>query len=53
MTNDIIIEVRLSRALAVEFKSLMDNGFEFPESVLEAYKKLQQHYEYCINKELS
>ena len=52
--NDIFIEVRLSREFANEFEKFWkENPEKVTPELLKTYMLLKQHYEYCINKELS
>lgn len=52
--DDIIIEIRLSRAFACEFQKFWQENPDLVSKELVAeYLKLKQHYDYCINKELS
>lgn len=52
--QEILIEIRLSRAFAVEFEKFwQENPEKVPPELLKTYMLLKQHYEYCINKELS
>ena len=52
--SEILIEVRLSRAFAVEFdKFWKEHPEQIPPELMKAYMLLKQHYDYCMNKELS
>ena len=52
--NEVILEMRLSRAFAVEFdKFWKENPEKVPPELLKAYMLLKQHYDYCIERNLS
>ena len=52
--EDYFTEMRLSRAFACEFdKFLNENPKLVPTELREAYRKLKEHYDYEMSKELS
>jgi hypothetical protein len=54
--EDYFTEMRLSRAFAREFDQFIKSQhmvIPLPEELLEAYRKLKEHYEYEMEKNLS
>ena len=52
--DDLLLEVKFSRAFAVEFEKFWrENPEKVTPELLKTYMMLKQHYEYCMNKELS
>jgi hypothetical protein len=52
--DDLLLEVKFSRAFAVEFdKFWRENPEKVTPELLKAYMLLKQHYDNCMSKELS
>ena len=52
--DDLLLEVKFSRAFACEFEKFWrENPEKVTPELLKTYMMLKQHYEYCMNKELS
>ena len=52
--DEFIMEMRLSRAFAVEFdKFWRENPEKVTPELLKAYMLLKQHYDYCMSRNLT
>lgn len=52
--NEILQELRLSRAFAVAFFDALQEGkIEAPKEVLETFQELKRCYDFQMNRELS